>query len=262
MVRRGRKSIALVGPTAADVRDVMIEGTSGILAVSWALDVDNAGRPMGIPVYEPTKRRVTWANGAMATGFSAQEPDRLRGPQHDAAWCDELAAWDNAMDAWDMLMLGLRIGQNPQVMISTTPRPIPIIRELLRSKACITTVATTYDNLANLAPGFFDRIIQKYEGTRLGRQEIQGQLIEEAEGALWTREMVERARDGKRSTFGRTIVAVDPAVTSGASSNLTGIVVGAVGHDRRGYVIADLSGRYRSSLGSMLETGPWPLVGY
>jgi phage terminase large subunit-like protein len=183
-VRKGFKNIALIGPTAADVRDVMIEGTSGILAVSWALDQDRTGRPMGIPVYEPTKRRVTWANGAMATGYSAQEPDRLRGPQHDAMWCDELAAWANAVDTWDMAMLGLRIGTNPQVMISTTPRPVPLVRELLRLKSCVTTIATTYDNLSNLSPGFFDRIITKYHGTRLGRQELLGQIIEETEGAL------------------------------------------------------------------------------
>ena len=141
-------------------------------------------------------------------------------------------------------MLGLRIGSNPRCMISTTPRPIPLIRELLRLPTCVTTVATTYDNVAYLAPSFFDRIIQRYEGTRLGRQELLGQLILETEGALWTREMVEQARDGKRSTLARVVVAIDPAVTSNAASNLTGIVVGGFGHDRRGYVLGDLSGRY------------------
>ncbi len=243
-VRQGYKNIALVAPTAGDARDVMVEGPSGILKTAWPYDKDDDDRPMGIPAYEPSKRRLKWANSAMATTFSAEEPDRLRGPQHDAAWCDELAAWKDAIDAWDMLMLGLRIGKRPQVMISTTPRPIPLIRELLRAKTCVTTIASTYDNYANLNPSFFDRIIAKYQGTRLGKQELLGQIVEEAEGALWTRDMIEAARDGKIADHRRIVVGIDPAVTENPTSNLTGIVVAARGVDERGYVLEDLSGRY------------------
>jgi phage terminase large subunit-like protein len=201
----------------------------------------------------PTRPDVVacvWANGAIATTFSAEEPDRLRGPQHDALWADELAAWreprhvEAVGDAWSMAMFGLRIGANPQAMISTTPRPIPLIRQLLKSKTCTVTNATTYDNQANLAPSFFDRIIIKYENTRLGRQELRGELIEEMEGALWTRVLVEAAHNDQRSDFSRVVVAIDPAVSDTSSSNLTGIVVAALGFDRRGYVLADLSGRY------------------
>jgi phage terminase large subunit-like protein len=244
-VRAGFKNIGLIAPTQADIRDVMIEGPSGILATAWKFDEDDDGRLMGVPDYAPSKRhRLTWNNGAMAMGYSAEEPDRLRGPQHDAMWTDELAAWQRCQETWDMAMFGLRIGRLPQVMISTTPRPIPLIRELIKSDDCVKTIATTYDNVENLAPSFFDTIIKKYEGTRLGRQELAGQLIEEAEGALWTREMVEKARDGRHSDPLRTVVAIDPAITANEVSNLTGIVVASLGRDGRGYVVEDLSGRY------------------
>ena len=228
----------------------MVDGMSGLMGVCWDRDEDSRKNYLGRPHYEAGRRRVVWSNGAIATTFSAEEPDRLRGPQHDAMWADELASWkrpkdtESVGDAWSMAMFGLRIGANPQAMISTTPRPIPIIRELLRSPNTVVTHATTYGNRANLAESFFNRIIVKYEGTRLGRQELRGELIEESEGALWTREMVEQARDGKRSTYARIVVALDPAISDKASSNLTGIVVGGLGHDRRGYVLADLSGRY------------------
>jgi phage terminase large subunit-like protein len=148
-----RTAIHAFDPTASDARDVMVEGSSGLLATAWSKDETIDGVHMGVPIYEPTP---------MVTTFSAEEPDRLRGPQHDFMWCDELAAWKNATDAWDMAMLGLRIGRNPQCMISTTPKPIPLIRELLRMDAtCAKTVATTYDNVPNLAPSFFDRIIKR-----------------------------------------------------------------------------------------------------
>jgi phage terminase large subunit-like protein len=152
--------------------------------------------------------------------------------------------------AWDMAMMGLRIGTNPQAMICTTPRPIPILRDLMRASlvkpnpSVVVSRATTFANRANLAPTFFSHIIAKYEGTRLGRQELMGDILEEAEGALWTREMVEQACDGRHSTFARVVVGIDPAVSATATSALTGIVVAALGHDRRGYVLADLSGRF------------------
>jgi phage terminase large subunit-like protein len=156
--------IALVAATAADARDVLVEGQSGILAVS---------PPWFRPVYEPSKRRLTWPNGAMATTFSAEEPERLRGPQHDAAVCDELGAWSRP-ETWDMLQFGLRLGRYPRCLVATTPRPTKLIRELLAREGRDVTVTrgSTYENRVNLAPGFFDQIIRKYEGTRLGRQEL------------------------------------------------------------------------------------------
>jgi phage terminase large subunit-like protein len=243
-VRQGVKRIGLIAPTAADSRDVMVEGSSGILETCWEYDEDINGKPLGKPLYEPSKRRLTWANGAMATTFSAEEPERLRGPQHELLWCDELAAWQYAQDCWDMAMFGLRIGAHPRAMVTTTPKPIPVVRELMRSPNCIVTRATTYANLPNLAPSFVNALMQRYEGTRIGRQELMGEVVEEAEGALWNRDMIEAAHDGKTATPRRTVVAIDPAITENPTSNLTGIVVAYRGVDNRGYVLADLSGRY------------------
>jgi hypothetical protein len=190
-IKQGSRRIALIAPTTSAARDVLIEGESGILAHAWEHDRDDLGNIMGRPVYEPSKRRLTWGNGAIATAFSAEEPDRLRGPQHDCILADELAAWSKVKSAtaadpvqssyaWDMAMMGLRIGRRPQVMVATTPRPIPILRELMRSPACAVTRATTFANRANLAPAFFEHIISKYRGTRLGRQELMGDILEEA----------------------------------------------------------------------------------
>ncbi len=165
--------IALVGPTAADVRDVMVEGESGILSI--CPDRDR-------PTYEPSKRRLTWPNGAIATMFSSEEPDRLRGPQHGAAWCDELAAWRNAEETWGMLQFGLRIGSKPRQLVTTTPKPIKLLRELLARAGqddVVVTRGSTYDNRANLAPAFFSQIVRQYEGTRLGRQELNAELLED-----------------------------------------------------------------------------------
>jgi phage terminase large subunit-like protein len=213
--------------------------------VSWQQDEDRFGKLVGLPSYEPSKRRLTWGNGAMATLFSAEEPERLRGPQHDAIWADELAAWKNAQDAWDMAMFGLRLGTNPQVMVSTTPKPIPLLRALLRDPTTEVTRATTHSNKANLADAFLAQIVKKYEGTRLGRQELAGELLEEAEGALWNRNMIERARvTNALPAMKRIVVAVDPAVTAKAESNLTGIVAAGLGVDGRGYILADSSDRY------------------
>lgn len=244
-IKAGYERLALIAPTSADARDVMVEGTSGVLSVSWQHDKDASGKLMGLPSYEPSKRRLTWGNGAIATLFSAEEPERLRGPQHDAIWADELAAWKNAQDAWDMAMFGLRLGTNPQVMVSTTPKPIPLLRAILRDPTTEVTRATTHSNKANLADAFLAQIVKKYEGTRLGRQELAGELLEEAEGALWNREMIERARlNGLAPEMKRIVVAVDPAITNKAESNLTGIVAAGRGLDDRAYVMADASDRY------------------
>jgi hypothetical protein len=175
-VKAGRRRIALVGPTAADARNVMVEGESGILAIS-----PDPERPL----YEPSKRRLTWPNGAIATTYSADEPERLRGPQHDAAWCDELGAW-RYREAWDMLMFGMRLGADPRTVVTTTPRPAKLIRDLGRDPICVVTRGSSYENRGNLAPAFFEQIIRKYEGTRLGRQELDAELLEDTPGALWS----------------------------------------------------------------------------
>lgn len=246
-VKHGARHIGFIAPTAADVRDVMIEGSSGLLSVCWEKDIDVNGNVIGRPEYEPSKRhRLTWANGAVAHGYSAEEPDRLRGPQHDRLWCDELAAWQYAQETWDMAMFGLRLGSNPQAMISTTPRPIPVIRELIKSPNTVVTRSTTYANRANLAASFISTIISKYEGTRLGRQELMGEILEEVEGALWTRATIETAllKDHRAPDFKRIVVAIDPAITENPTSNLTGIVAAGLGSDDHGYVLKDASGRY------------------
>jgi phage terminase large subunit-like protein len=227
--------IALVGPTAADVRDVMIEGESGLLSVC---------EPWNRPAYEPSKRRVTWANGAMATAYSAEEPDRLRGPQHTHAWTDEVAAWPRP-EAWDMLMMGLRLGEHPQVVATTTPRNVPIMRAIQSSPGLIVTRGRTLDNAGNLAPSFLTGLMARYEGTRLGRQELEGEDLDDNPDALWQREGLDHRRVREAPGLARVVVAIDPAATSKDSSDETGIVVAALGTDGRGYVLADRSGRFK-----------------
>jgi phage terminase large subunit-like protein len=233
-VSNGCRRIALVAATAADVRDVMVEGESGILACS---------PESNMPVYEPSKRRVTWRNGSIATTYSADEPERLRGPQHDAAWCDELASWRYPA-AWDMLMFGLRLGRDPRVVVTTTPRPTKLIRDLVRDPTTIITRGSSYENRGNLAPAFFDQIVRKYEGTRLGRQELEAELLEDVPGALWSHGLIDAARLRAAPDLARVVVAIDPAVTSGEDSDETGIVVVGKDNNGHGYVLADLSGKY------------------
>lgn len=218
---------AIVAATAADVRDVLIEGESGILNIS---------PPWFKPAYEPSKRRLTWPNGSMATLFSADEPDRLRGPQHHWAVCDELAAWRRP-ETWDMLMFGLRLGERPRVAIATTPRPTPIIKSLMVDPTCHVTRGSTYDNKANLAPAFFQQIVAKYEGTRLGRQELNAEILDDVPGALWNRDLLEQCRIIKAPDLIRVVVGVDPAASTGEH----GIVVAGLGADNHGYIIDDLT---------------------
>ncbi|MGO9392619.1 DNA-packaging protein [Rhodoblastus sp.] len=231
--------IALVGPTAGDVRDTMVEGESGLLSIC-----PNWNRP----VYEPSKRRLTWPNGCIATMFSSEEPDRLRGPQHGAAWCDELAAWNNVEDTWSMLQFGLRLGARPRQLVTTTPKPVKILKELVKNEdgSVVIVRGSTYDNRANLAPTFFSQIVRKYEGTRLGRQELNAELLEDIEGALWSRDVIERSRIAQRALpdLQRIVVAIDPAISNHEDSDETGIIVAGVGTDGRGYILEDISGRY------------------
>jgi len=230
-VEAGRaRRVALVAPTAADARDVMVEGESGILAIS---------PPWCEPRYEPSKRRLTWPNGAIATLYSADEPRRLRGPQHDLAWADELAAWQRP-EAWDQLMFGLRLGADPHVVVTTTPRPTRVIRDLISDATTHVTRGSTYDNAANLAEAFLEQIVRKYEGTRLGRQELYAEVLDDVPGALWTRAMLEDAQHtGPVPDLVRVVVAIDPAVTSGEDSDETGIIVAGLDTDGHAYVLAD-----------------------
>jgi predicted phage terminase large subunit-like protein len=229
--RAGR--IALVAPTAADARDVMVEGESGLLAIS---------PPWFRPVYEPSKRRVTWPNGAIATLYSADEPERLRGPQHDAAWCDEVCAW-RYPDAWAQLQFGLRLGEHPQVVATTTPRPTRLIRDLLARSDVAVTRGSTRENEANLPEAFLSSLKRQYEGTRLGRQELEAELLDDMPGALWTRDMIEKARVSVAPELRRVVVAIDPAASSHEDSDETGIIVAGVSADGHAYVLDDVSGR-------------------
>lgn len=235
-VEAGRaKRIALVAPTAADARDVLVEGESGILAISPSWNRPN---------YEPSRRRVTWPSGATAITYSADEPDRLRGPQHDLAWCDELAAW-RYPDAWDNLMLGLRIG-TARCVVTTTPKPTKLLRDLLKREgaAVAVTRGRTEENRANLAAAFFE-VVSRYAGTRLGRQELDAELLEDVPNALWNRDQIERARVTATPQLSRVVVAIDPAGGSGETNDETGIVVCGCDGQGHGYVLDDLSGRYQ-----------------
>lgn len=227
----------LAGPTSSDVRDIMVEGESGILATS-----PNWNRPR----YEPSKRRLTWDNGAKALLFSADEPDRFRGPQCYWAWCDELAAW-RYPDAWDQLQFGLRLGTHPQCVVTTTPRPTPLIRALIADPKTVVTSGSTFDNAANLAPAFLEQIKAKYDGTRLGRQELYAELLDDTPGALWTWALLTpiQVREVPPGvTLRRVVVAVDPAVTSNPDSDQTGIVVVALGSNGLLYVLEDATAIY------------------
>jgi predicted phage terminase large subunit-like protein len=230
------KRIALIAETAADVRDVMVEGESGLLTIS---------PPWFKPVYEPSKRRLTWPNGAVATTFSGEEPDQLRGPQFDTAWVDELAKYMYPQDTWDNLEFGLRLGDDPRACVTTTPRPIQIIRDMLDDPMVTVTTGSTYENLSNLAATFIKRVVKKYEGTRLGRQELHAEVLSDTPGALWSYDLIETTRVKVRpSELVRIVVAVDPAITNTEESDETGIVVCGKDEKGHGYVLKDASGRY------------------
>ncbi len=224
--------LALVGETYADVRDVMVEGPSGLLAIP------ERGRR---PTWSPSRRRLAWANGAVALAFSAEEPDALRGPQFGAAWCDELAKWRHPEAAWDMLQFGLRLGIAPRSLVTTTPRPIPLLRRLIADPRTVTSRARTADNAEHLAPAFLEAVVARYAGTRLGRQELDGELIADRADALWSRAVLEAGRlAAPPGALGRIVVAVDPPAGSGARSDACGIVAaGRIG--ARAYVLADAS---------------------
>lgn len=244
-VAAGRaRRIALVAPTAADARDTMVEGTSGILSLYRHLPSHQQ------PVYFPSKRRISWPNGARATLYSAEKPDRLRGPQHDCFWADELAAWADAQAVWDQLQFGLRLG-NPRGIVTTTPRAIALVRALLNDVNTAAVRGSTYENAANLAPAFLAAIRKVYEGTRLGRQEIHAEILDDNPSALWKMGLIEATRVRQMPNLIKVAGGVDPATSATATSAETGIVFAGVGECRckgesenHGFVFDDRSGVY------------------
>lgn len=229
--------IALVGETAADCRKVMVEGPSGILSTS---------PPDFMPTYAPTNRQLIWPNGSIAETYNATEPDQLRGPQHHFAWCDEIAKWKYMQATWDQVQMGLRLGEKPQQVVTTTPRPLDLIKKLLNDSDTVVTRGRTMDNAANLAAPFLKKITEEYEGTRLGRQELDAEILDDIPGALWQRSSIDQNRvENAPEDLERVVIAVDPATSSEDKSDENGIVAVALSRDAdgyaRGYVLADES---------------------
>lgn len=222
--------IALVAQTSADARDVMILGESGVLACS---------RPGYAPVYEASRRRIVWPNGIQASLYSAEAPDQLRGPQHHMAWADELAKWPYLEDTWSNLLFGLRLGTKPRIVVTTTPRPLKLLKEIIADRGTVISRGSSYENAGNLPAVFFEQVIGRYEGTRLGRQELDGEILEDVPGALWSREMLDALRVVEAPELVRIVVAVDPPVTSGPNADACGIVVAGIDRLKRSYVLAD-----------------------
>lgn len=235
--RQRQQRIALIGATMAEARHVMVEGESGILAIS-----PDSERPD----YEPSLGRLTWRSGAQGFLHSAADPDGLRGPQFDTAWADEIAKWPKAEMAWSNLRLAMRLGDRPRIVATTTPRPVPLVKLLMQDAKrddgqAIITRGRTQDNRLHLAPGFIAAIEAAYGGTRLGRQELDGELIEDVEGSLWPRALIEACRANAVPVLKRIIVAVDPPAGAGAGSDACGIIVAGLGADEHGYVLTDAS---------------------
>ena len=232
LARYGRAGrIALIGPTFHDVREVMIEGNSGLRSL-----------PHARPTYEASRRRLVWSNGAQAACLSAEDPDSLRGPQFDAAWCDELCFWSYPDQALETLEHGLRLGARPRMMVTTTPKPIRALKRLLGAADTVVTRSSTWDNEHNVSPDFIAALRSRWDGTVRHRQELLGELIEEPEGALWRRAEIEALRERPEGSFDRIVVAVDPPASVGANADACGIIAAAVrgeGLARNAVVLAD-----------------------
>ena len=229
MVKSGRAGrIALIERTPADARDVMIEGESGILAVH---------PPSERPIYESSKRRLTWPNGAQARVYTSYEPDELRGPQHDLAWAEELCSWQYQQETWDNLMLGLRLGQAPKCLITTTPKPGNVLRDIMSQPTTVVVTGSTYENLENLAPTFKSHILSRYEGTTLGRQELYAEIIDEAPNALWQRPIIDNNRVSHAPILSRIVIGVDPP--GGATE--CGIIIAGISENGHYYILDDRS---------------------
>lgn len=227
--------LILIAPTGYDLRETMVEGVSGILATS---------PPQARPQWEPSKKKLTWPNGCIAQGFSAEEPDRLRGPASGFIWADEPAHWPLVGECWSNMKFGLRHRGRvrTKIVATSTPKPTKWMKELIKDPRTITHSVSTYANLANLAPEFRDAVLEAYEGTRLGRQELHGEVLEDVEGALWKWEMFQWTEDPPQ--FTRIVVAVDPAGTANRRSDETGIIVVALGVDKNVYVLDDGTGKF------------------
>jgi phage terminase large subunit-like protein len=246
------EKIHLVGPTSASVRSVMIEGPSGLMSCY---------PPYRRPEYEPSRHRLIFPSGAIAEVFSADSPERLRGPQCTRYWVDEPCSWQFLDEAWDNLMFGFRLGEQPQGVCTTTPRPLKWLKDLIANPATVTTRHTSYENRANLSPTFFREIVRKYEGTRLGRQELNAEILEDVPGALWTRQLIDATRiEMAHCRFDlllRLVVAIDPAVTSNPDSDETGIIIAGLTNTGHIVVIDDLSLK-----GSPLDWAKVAIAGY
>lgn len=240
--RYGR--LALIARSISEGRRIMVEGESGLLAVHPSSER---------PIFEASKRQLTWKNGAIATLFGADHYEQLRGPQFDGAWIDELAKFRQPEEAWNQLLFGLRLGKNPRCLITTTPRPIPFLEKLLKDPSVTVTRGTTFDNQANLAPDFIDQIVKQFQGTSMGAQELYAELLTERQGALWSRKMIRYNQPSEDSAgkweLERIVIAVDPATTHHEGSDETGIVVVGIDAQKQGYVLEDLSAR--------LSPGDW-----
>lgn len=221
--------IAVCAPTYADARDICIEGDSGLLSVL---------PPAVVKVWNRSLGELVLTNGTRYKLFSADEPERFRGPQHHRAWVDELASWSQP-DSWDQLQFGLRLGRRPQTVVTTTPKPVALVRNLLAREGedVVVTRGSTFENARNLAPAALKQLKRRYEGTRLGRQELYAEMLSEIPGALWTRTTLEKNRVERAPDFARVVVAVDPAAGSGERSDFTGIVVAGLGEDGLAYVL-------------------------
>ena len=230
--------IHIVGPPSASVRSVMIDGESGLMSCY---------PPYARPNYEPSLHKITFPSGAIGYTFTADEPERLRGPQCTKYWADEPCAWRFITEAWDNLMFGFRLGDDTRGICTTTPKPVKWLLGLIANPATVTTRHSSYENRANLAPAFFQDIVRRYEGTRIGRQELNAEILTDVPGALWTRELIEQARgkqaDVRLDGIIRIVVGVDPAVTSNADSDETGIVVAALTRGFHVLILDDLSCR-------------------
>lgn len=255
LVKKGKKRIAAVAATNSDIERVMVKGDSGFLNLCSKHDKTYNGVELGMPEWSPTKRTLTWANGAKVEFYSAQEPERLRGPQFEAAWCDELAAWMYDEDTWDMLQFCLRLGKHPRICITTTPKPTKLVRDILkgsedqydtdgvlvRKKTVVVTSGSTYENADNLASTYLKAVEEQYEGTRLGRQELYAEVLMESEGALWTADMIDNCQVSRDEVpeLIRKVVSIDPAVTANVESDMTGIVVAGIDINGIVYILGD-----------------------
>jgi phage terminase large subunit-like protein len=256
-VKGGVMRVAAVASTNSDIDRVMINGESGFLARCWKGDKDYRGRDLGYPTWYPTKRALVWDQGyykdtkekPTVLFFSAEEPSRLRGPQFEISWCDELAAWNSDRETWDMLQFCLRLGKHPQICVTTTPRPTKLVRDILKNPKTVTTYGSTFDNSANLAGTYLEAVKAQYDGTRLGRQELYAEILDEAAGALWNRTILADCEIELEDpvefaqTLSRVVVAVDPAVSANAESDMTGIVVAGMDVNGVCYVLEDATDR-------------------